>query len=101
MADKDSSIKAPLRVRDPVGYWRANRALILGLLFIWAFVSYGCSILFVEQLNALPPIGNLPLGFWFAQQGSIYVFVILIFVYAIAMDRIDRRYGVTEERPGK
>ncbi len=76
-------------------YWRANVRLIVVLLTIWAVVSYGCGILFVEQLNRLS-IGNLPLGFWFAQQGSIYVFVILIFVYAWAMDRLDRKYGVAE-----
>ena len=73
-------------------YWRANRLLIAVLLVIWAAVSYGCSILFVEQLNAFT-IGQLPLGFWFAQQGSIYVFVALILIYAFAMDRIDKRYG--------
>ncbi len=81
--------------RDPVGYWRANRRLILVLLAIWAFVSYGCGILFVEQLNRFQ-IGNMPLGFWFAQQGAIYVFVVLIFVYAFLMDRLDRKYGVKE-----
>ncbi|MHC5108384.1 MAG: DUF4212 domain-containing protein [Planctomycetota bacterium] len=76
-------------------YWRANIRLISILLFIWAAVSYGCSILFVEQLNKFQ-IGALPLGFWFAQQGAIYVFVILIFFYAWAMDRLDRKYGVAE-----
>ncbi len=76
-------------------YWRANVRLIALLLTIWAVVSFGFGILFVEPLNRLS-IGNLPLGFWFAQQGSIYVFVILIFVYAWAMDRLDRKYGVAE-----
>ena len=76
-------------------YWKANRRLIGFLLIIWAAVSYGCGILFVEQLNALS-IGRLPMGFWFAQQGSIYVFVVLIFVYAFGMDRLDRKYGVKE-----
>ena len=76
-------------------YWQANRRLILVLLTIWAIVSIGCSILFVEQLNQFK-IGYLPLGFWFAQQGSIFVFVVLIFVYALVMDRLDRKYGVEE-----
>ncbi len=76
-------------------YWRANIRLITILLTIWAVVSYGCSILFVEQLNRFQ-VGALPLGFWFAQQGSIYVFVVLIFVYAWVMDRLDRKYGVAE-----
>jgi len=73
-------------------YWRANRTLIATLLAVWAIVSFGCSILFVEQLNAFK-IGHLPVGFWFAQQGSIYTFVVLIFIYATVMDRIDRKYG--------
>ena len=81
--------------RDPKGYWKANLKLISGLLFVWAFVSYGCGILWVETLNQYS-IGSLPLGFWFAQQGSIYVFVVLIFVYAISMDRLDKSYGVEE-----
>lgn len=80
---------------DPVRYWRANMTLIAVLLTIWAAVSYGCGILFVDWLNQFQ-IGQLPLGFWFAQQGSIYVFVVLIFVYALAMDRLDRKYGVKE-----
>ena len=67
------------------------------LLSIWFIVSYGCGILFVEQLNAyrLPGTG-FKLGFWFAQQGSIYVFVALIFLYAWKMNRIDRKFGVDE-----
>ena len=76
-------------------YWRANVRLITILLAIWAAVSYGCSILFVEQLNQFK-VGELPMGFWFAQQGSIYVFVVLIFIYAWVMDRLDRKYGVAE-----
>ncbi len=80
---------------DPKRYWRANIKVIAVLLLIWATVSFGCSILFIEQLNQFK-IGKLPLGFWFSQQGSIYVFVILIFVYAFVMDRLDRRYGVKE-----
>ena len=76
-------------------YWRANVKCIVTLLTIWAVVSFGCGILFIEQLNAFR-FGQLPLGFWFAQQGSIYVFVLLIFVYAVVMDRLDRKYGVKE-----
>ena len=76
-------------------YWRANIRLITILLTIWAAVSYGCSILFVEQLNQFK-VGELPMGFWFAQQGSIYVFVLLVFIYAWVMDRLDRKYGVAE-----
>lgn len=83
---------------DPRGYWRANIRLILILLCVWAAVSYGCGILFIEPLNQFR-IGNLPLGFWFAQQGSIYVFIVLIFIYATMMDRLDRRYGMRERKP--
>lgn len=65
------------------------------LLSIWAFVSFGCSLIFAEWLNQFK-IGKLPLGFWMAQQGAIYVFVVLIFVYAWGMDRLDRKHGVNE-----
>jgi putative solute:sodium symporter small subunit len=79
------------RERRLRAYWRANTALIRNLLLIWAFVSLGCSILFVPILNNLN-FGSVPLGFWMAQQGSIFVFVILIFIYAIQMDKLDRKY---------
>ena len=78
---------------DSKAYWRANITLILSLLAVWAVVSYGCSILLIDWLNGFL-IGNMQLGFWFAQQGSIYVFVVLIFIYALTMDRIDKKYGV-------
>ena len=73
-------------------YWRANKALIRNLLIIWAVVSLVMSILLVEPLNTIQ-LGGVPFGFWMAQQGSIYVFVVLIFVYAIQMDKLDRKYG--------
>lgn len=72
-------------------YWKANNRLIFILLLIWGAVSLGASILFVEPLNKIQ-IGQVPLGFWMAQQGSIYVFVILIFVYAFVMDRLDKKH---------
>ncbi len=73
-------------------YWRANVRLIRNLLIVWALVSLGCGILLVPLLNSIK-LGNLPLGFWMAQQGSIFTFVILIFVYAVQMDKLDRKYG--------
>ena len=76
-------------------YWRVNIRLILSLLAVWAFVSYGCGILFVEQLNAITFFG-LPFGFWIAQQGSIYVFVVLIFFYAWRMDVVDKKFHLDE-----
>lgn len=77
-------------------YWRHNLRLMVILLAIWFVVSFGAGILFVEQLNQLE-LNGFPVGFWFAQQGSIYTFVILILVYAVSMDRLDRRFGVTED----
>lgn len=77
------------------GYWKANTSLIRNLLIVWALVSYVLGILLAEPLGAIR-LGGLPLGFWFAQQGSIYVFVILIFYYAWKMDQLDRQYGVHE-----
>ena len=82
-----------MRRRDPAAYWRANLRLMAKLLAVWFLVSYGLGILLVEPLNRVH-LGGFPLGFWFAQQGSIYVFVVLIFVYAWRMDRIDREHEV-------
>ena len=72
-------------------HWGASKRLVLILMLVWGFVSVGCSILFVEQLNHFK-IGHLPVGFWFAQQGSIVVFVALIFIFARGMDRLDRKH---------
>ena len=80
---------------DRQEYWRRNLRLMLTLLAIWASVSFGASILFVEQLNEIT-INNFPLGFWFAQQGSIVTFVVLVGVYAWKMDRLDDEFGVAE-----
>ena len=77
-------------------YWRRNKALMFKLGLIWFLVSYGCGILFVEELNQLR-LGGYKLGFWFAQQGSIYTFIALIFYYTKAMERLDREFGVEEE----
>lgn len=77
-------------------YWRANTTLIRNLLIIWAIVSIGLSILLVQPLNSLK-LGGVPLGFWMAQQGSIYVFVALIFIYANRMDKLERKYLRSED----
>ena len=80
-------------------YWKANLRLLSKLLLIWFLVSFGCGIIFAPSLNQYKLIGtDFPLGFWFAQQGAIYVFVILIFVYIKTMDRLDSEYEVSEER---
>lgn len=77
-------------------YWKENLKLLGILLAIWFVVSYGCGILFVDALDTIK-IGGFPLGFWFAQQGSIYTFVVLIFVYVARMAALDRKYDVHEE----
>jgi putative solute:sodium symporter small subunit len=77
-------------------YWRANLRYLIILLAIWFAVSFGCGILLADQLDRIR-IGGFKLGFWFAQQGSIYVFVALIFAYVWLMNRLDRRFGVEEE----
>ncbi len=77
-------------------YWRRNITLVIKLLLIWFVVSFGCGILFVDELNEIQ-IGGYKLGFWFAQQGSIYVFVALIFYYARKMAALDHEFGVDED----
>jgi putative solute:sodium symporter small subunit len=71
-------------------YWKKNIQYISILLFLWFIVSFGCGILFVEQLNTIQ-IGGFKLGFWFAQQGSIFGFVIIIFTYIYLMNRLDNK----------
>ncbi len=78
-------------------YWRMNLTYVGILLIIWFTVSYGFSILFVNQLDQVRFAG-FKLGFWFAQQGSIYVFVLLLFVYVFLMNRLDRKFGVAEKQ---
>ncbi|TSE36480.1 DUF4212 domain-containing protein [Tepidimonas charontis] len=77
-------------------YWSATLGLLAKVLVIWFLVSYGAGILFVEALNSIK-LGSYPLGFWFAQQGSIYVFIALIFWYAKKMGEIDRKFGMAED----
>ncbi len=83
-------------MKNPQGYWRANLKLLLGCLIVWFVCSYGFGIIIAEQLNAIH-IGGYKLGFWFAQQGSIYVFLVLIFYYVWRMNKLDREYDVHED----
>ena len=81
---------------DNQDYWKANIKLMLVLLAIWFTVSFGFGILLVEQLNQITFFG-FKLGFWWAQQGSIYVFIGLIFYYTYKMKKIDRQFGVSDD----
>ena len=90
MADPKSSQH---RRRD---YWRENLRIMARLLAVWFLVSYGCGILFVDELNKIS-LSGFQLGFWMAQQGSIYVFVVLIFVYVHLMNKLDQKYGFDKE----
>ena len=74
-------------------YWKENLKYLLILLSIWFTVSFGFGILLIDELNQFK-IGGFKLGFWFAQQGSIYVFVLLIFIYILLMNRLDKKYNL-------
>lgn len=87
MADNSSSNNA---------YWAANKRIIYISLVVWAVVSYGFGIILRPMLSGIA-VGGTDLGFWFAQQGSILVFIALIFIYSAYMNRIDREHGVDEE----
>jgi putative solute:sodium symporter small subunit len=76
-------------------YWKENIKYLSILLVIWALVSYGAGILFKDELNTFR-LGGFKLGFWFAQQGAMYVFVILIFIYVRIMNTLDKKYGYDE-----
>jgi putative solute:sodium symporter small subunit len=76
-------------------YWKENLRYLVILLSIWFLVSYGAGILFKDALNEIK-IGGFKLGFWFAQQGSIYTFVVIIFVYVRLMNKLDKKYGYDE-----
>ena len=77
-------------------YWKANLSLLTTLLVIWFVVSYGAGILFAPALNSIS-LGGYPLGFWFSQQGSMYIFIALIFFYAWKMGKIDEEFDVHEQ----
>lgn len=81
---------------DENHYWRSNLRLMSILLGVWFFVSFVCGILLVEELNQFR-LGGYKLGFWFAQQGSMYCFLIIIFVYAWRMAKLDKEHGVNED----
>ena len=95
MSEPDHNNKI-LDEKTVASYWRANLSLMIKLLAVWAFVSFGCGILFRSFLDQFS-IGGAPLGFWFAQQGSIYVFLILIIIYIRRMGTIERQHGIADD----
>ena len=97
MTDQDQTTPAPTSARSAAEadalkrYWRANVTIMSVLLTIWAIVGLGCGILFADVLNQYK-LGGYPLGFWFAQQGSIMVFVLIILTYCILLNRLDNKH---------
>ena len=88
-----------MKVQYRSSYHRLALRLLLGLLGIWFSISFGCAILWRDWLDVhMPPIGHAPFGFWMAQQGAILGFVGLLIIYAIAMNRLDRRYLELNEK---
>lgn len=81
---------------DKKKYWKMNLTYLMVLLAIWFLVSFGFGIIWVKELNQFR-LGGYKLGFWFAQQGSIYIFVIIIFIYVWLMNRLDRKFQVNED----
>ena len=94
--ERSLSLKWMTLMKNTDSYWKANLRLMISLLLVWFVASFGCGILLVDYLNQFRLFG-FKLGFWFSQQGSIYIFVILIFVYVWRMNKLDKRYGVDED----
>jgi len=95
MSDNQGNLKI-LDEKTVASYWKANLSLMIKLLAVWALVSFGAGILFRPFLDQFS-IGGAPLGFWFAQQGSIYVFLILIVIYIRRMTAIEKKHGISED----
>ena len=96
MSTPDEPQQAALSAEQAASYWHANLRLLAVLLSIWFVVSFGFGILLVDWLDQFTVLG-FKLGFWFAQQGAIYVFVVLIFVYGWQMKKIEHRFGVDDD----
>jgi putative solute:sodium symporter small subunit len=95
MTNQDSSAEQQRRLNRQA-YWKANLRLVGICLLVWFVVSYGFGLLLVDVLNRVSLFG-FKLGFWFAQQGAVYVFLVLVFYYARRMNDLDRKYGVQED----
>jgi putative solute:sodium symporter small subunit len=98
-ADPETSVdlRDPRVAAEIQRYWRRNLRVMAVLLLVWAFAGLGCGVLFADALNAYR-LGGFPLGFWFAQQGSIVVFVLLVLIYALALNRLDALHQRALER---
>ena len=94
--ERSLSLKWMILMKNTDSYWKANLRLMISLLVVWFVASFGCGILLVDYLNQFRLFG-FKLGFWFSQQGSFYIFVILIFVYVWRMNKLDKRFGVDED----
>ena len=82
--------------KNAIEYWKSNIRIVLSLLGVWFFISFGCGILLVDTLDEIR-IGGFKLGFWIAQQGAIFVFVILVYVYIYLMDKLDDAYNLNQD----
>ena len=92
----NSSQQQPDSAKDR--YWKQSLYVVYFILGIWAFISLGCGVLFREFLDrTMPNVGNAPFGFWMAQQGAIIGFLILLFIYMVIMNGLDRRHGFGED----
>lgn len=96
-ADESPDLRRPEVHEALQRYWRKNVVIMAVLLFIWAVVGLGCGVLFADALNQFH-LGGFPLGFWFAQQGSIATFVVLILIYCILLNRLDAKHHQELER---
>lgn len=86
-----------MKVNHPHAHRKGCLKIVIALLVVWFAVSFGCGILFREWLDAnVPQVGNAPFGFWMAQQGSIFCFVLLLVIYAVLMNRLDAKHGYSE-----
>jgi len=93
------SNEAPRESAESLSYWSASLKIVLVILALWATVSLGCGILLRDVLDsALPPVGGAPFGFWMAQQGAIICFVVLLVLYMVLMNRLDRKHGFDQEQ---
>lgn len=93
--NQENNQNIKINTKKAKAYWKENIKYVSILLIIWAIVSYGAGIIFKDELNEFR-LGGFKLGFWFAQQGAMYVFVLLIFVYVRLMNKLDKKYGFDE-----